>query len=453
MKNTLESGMTDIKEKKWKTEKFDRKDLFYIGLLVFVGIIIYFTHLGTMILWDTDEALYAQIAREMYISGDYLTTQWNQTPWFCHPPLCFWMNALFAHFLGWSEVAARLPSALFGLFNVILVYFFGRMLFNRKAGFYSGIIFVITLQNWLQSRLAILDTPFVFFITLSVFFFVIGLKYSDNRWFTGFWVSSALSVLVKGPVGLILALLYVLIFIFVTGRWNLLKPLILSPGLVFFIMLSVPWFWGMINVYREPFVELVFNYFFLNRIVDPVMEQGGSAWYYVPFLLAGFLPWTPFIPMIGKIVYQNREDYRIRFLMLWILLTFIIFTISATKRPNYLMFIYPALSLTLGWILNEVFCQNKYNRIAKWTFLFSAVSALIIIAAFSWAAGYYYPEYLKLYISRMIPLFTLIVISGIAILILAFKNLKTCILYFNHFINCSLHGFNFVYSACRNHSS
>jgi 4-amino-4-deoxy-L-arabinose transferase-like glycosyltransferase len=168
----------------------------------------------------------------------------------------------------------------------------------------------------------------------------------------------------KGPVGIIVATSYVLLGIAIFRRWDLLKPLVISPGILFFIIITVPWFWGMADVYEEPFVEQVFSYFFLNRIVDPVMDQGGALWYYIPVLLAGFLPWTTFFPLMGYVFYKNKNDKKLVYLSAWILLTFIIFTISATKRPNYLVFIYPALSMMLGWVIHKVLVDKEYIKTA-----------------------------------------------------------------------------------------
>lgn len=402
-----------------------KKDITDLAILAVLAGILYLTYLGGTSLWDTDETLYTRIAREMQITGDYLTTQWNFKPWFCHPPLYFWLVNLCAAALGWTEFAARLPSALFGILTVILTYLFASMMFNRKVGFYSGLIITVTLQIWIQSRMAILDMPFLFFILASIFFYLKGVYEDNNRWFVGFWVCAGFAVLVKGPVGFLLPLIYVFFDVAIAGRWKKLTQFFISWGPAFFLIIAVPWFWAMIQVYGPDFTRRVFGYFFFTRIIYPVMNQAGAWYYYVPFFLAGFLPWTIFLPVIFYVLAKNFRDNRASFFGAWILFTFLLFTFAQTKRPNYILFIYPAVCMSLGWTVHLALDKNKYLKLFKHSlFSFSILTALVIVSAMV-AGSKIYPQRWPQYKSLALPVAAALVLSGIIIFILTFKRKKT----------------------------
>jgi len=398
-----------------------RIEIKYIVILVILGIIVYFFQLGAMTLWDTDEALYTEIAREMSVTGDYLTTQWNYTPWFCHPPLYFWLTTLSAKIMGWTEFAARFPSALFGLLLVILTYYLGRLLVNARAGFFAGLITITTIQLWIQARMALLDMPFLFFLTAAVYFFILGIKKKNRYYYIGFWACAGFAVLTKGPVGFILPAIYVFFYILITGKWKEIVPLIFSWGAPIFLLLSIPWYWAMANIYGNPFLEQVFGYFFLKRIYTPVMNQDGPWYYYIPVFLAGFLPWTAFIPLTFYFLFRKFSDYRAKFLLAWIVFTFVLFTLAGTKRPNYILFIYPGLSVGLGWALESIFSRNGFRRSSTISFAAFSISTLLVIGAFIFVAVRLYPHYFSQYARNLLLLAVPLLVGGITTLILSFK--------------------------------
>ena len=412
-----------MKPHKDNTGGFAGNEYIYLTVLIALAGFLYLLQLGGMALWDTDEALYTQIAREMQQTGDYLTTSWNHQPWFCHPPLYFWLTVISAKLFGWTAFAVRFPSALFGIFTIVLVYFFGRLVFTPRAGFYAGLICVTTLQLWLQSRMAILDMPFLFFILLAVYLFYRAKLDKQAGWsILGFWAACGLAVIAKGPVGVILPLIYAGIIILLEKRWNLIKPVVLNPGVLLFLLISVPWYLGMVQVYKEPFVEQVFGYFFVARIFKPVMNQGGTWYYYIPYFLAGFLPWTAFLPLTLYGMVKRFSDSRSKFLLAWIVGTFLIFTLAGTKRPNYILFLYPWHSLALGWILDDSLNNGKFNRAFQWSFGAFSLSAVLVISAFGFAAARLYPDYWSKYSSNLTPLGIALIAGGIITLVLTFRN-------------------------------
>jgi len=411
-------------EETTEKENFIKDNIKYLVILVLIGIVLYFFQLGSMTLWDTDEALYTEIAREMETTGDYITTRWNYSPWFCHPPLYFWMVNLTSRVLGWTEFTARFPSAFFAILTVILVYFLGKLLINREVGFLAGLITVSTLHLWIQARMALLDMPFLFFMVSAVYFFFRGFLNERHNNYAGFWIFAGLAVLTKGPVGLILPAIYVLFHVCITRQWKRALPLLYSWGIPLFLIIAIPWYWVMTRIYGQPFVEQTFGYFFITRIYAPVMNQDGPWYYYIPFFLAGFLPWTPFIPLVFYFLFRNFSDYRAKFFLSWIIFTFLLFTFAGTKRPNYILFIYPGLSLALGWTMYSIFNTQRYKKSSFISFLAFSLSTLLVIGAFILAALHFYPNYYRQYSGNLLLLAAPILTGGVATLILTFKNKK-----------------------------
>ncbi|MCE1246008.1 MAG: glycosyltransferase family 39 protein [Firmicutes bacterium] len=401
-----------------------KTELRYLLVIVLFGCLINMAMLGSMTLWDTDEALYAQIAREMTVSGDYITTQWNGGTWFCHPPLYFWLESLTAKFFGWNEFSARFPSALFGVLLMVLVYYFGKLMVNGRTGFYAALVTGATIQLWVQSRMALLDMPFLFFLIAAVYLFYYGFMKEDKRYYIGFWLCAGLSVVAKGPVGFVLPALYAFFLIMIHRRWNEIPKLIFSWGVPLFLITGVSWYWAMSDIYGRPFMEQVFGYFFFKRIYAPVMNQDGPWYYYIPFFLAGFLPWTAFIPLTFYFLAKKFSDPRSKFLLCWIVFTFLLFTFAGTKRPNYILFIYPALSIALGWALDSIVSNGKFHKASTYSFVGFSVSVILVIAAFIVAAMKLYPAYFNQYAGNLTLLAVPLLIGGIFTLILTFKSKK-----------------------------
>ena len=398
-----------------------RTDFKYILILLIVGGFIYFFQLGAMTLWDTDEALYTEIAREMQTTGDYISTQWNYSPWFCHPPFYFWMVVVTAKIFGWTEFAARFPSALFGVLLIILTYLMGSLMINRRTGFYAGLITTVIIQLWVQSRMAILDMPFLFFLIAAVYFFLLGIYKKSHYYYIGFWVSAGLAVVTKGPVGFILPAIYAGIYIIITKDWKEIKPLLLSWGVPLFLLFSVPWYWVMSDIYGQPFIETTFIYFFFKRIVAPVMNQDGSWYYYIPVFLAGFLPWTAFIPLSFYFLAKKFSDNRAKFFLIWIIFTFLLFTFAGTKRPNYILFIYPPLSIALGWAMDSIFNNGKFKKSSTISYIAFSLSTILVIGAFIIVAMKVYPQYYKEYSGNLLMLMVPLIVGGVVTLILTFR--------------------------------
>lgn len=317
-------------------------------ILVALSFILFFYRLGDYSFWDSDEPLYTEIAREMIITGDWLTPHWNYRPWFCHPPLYMWLTAGISFLTGWNEFTGRFFAAVFAVGIVVVTYFLGKSLFSQRAGLLAGFVCATSFQMLIHSHIATLDTIFVFFMSLALLFFYLGFSRGGGAYFFGFWMASALATLAKGPLGLCLPLGVGFLFLLFQHKPQRIFELRFQYGLPLFLLIAAPWYAAECYLYGRNFYKNVFVFFIFKRIFTPILQQSGPWYYYFAVLIPGFFPWTIFLPQALERVFRERTCTAQLFLIMWLVPAFLFFSLAATKLPNYILILYPGLSVAVG---------------------------------------------------------------------------------------------------------
>ncbi|MGE4357940.1 MAG: ArnT family glycosyltransferase, partial [Candidatus Omnitrophota bacterium] len=263
----------------------DKKKNIYIIILAITSAFFFFYKLGELPLLDPDEPRYAEVAREMGETNDFLVPYFNYQPRLKKPPLFYWLIFLAYKIFGINEFSARFPSALFAFMGVFLTYLMGKKLYSYFTGFLAGLILATSLEYLVLSRLAITDMVLCGFFLSCLFFF---LKYRETRrdiFLLLFWISLALAFLTKGPVGL-LPLLIGLFFMLSERDFSFLRVFFLRKiyfsSLFFILGLS----WYVAVAFKFGFAEMfsLFRYETIERFGSGYIHREPFL-YFIPVIL------------------------------------------------------------------------------------------------------------------------------------------------------------------------
>jgi 4-amino-4-deoxy-L-arabinose transferase-like glycosyltransferase len=204
----------------------------------------------------------------------------------------------------------------------------------------------------------IFDSALTFFVVLAIIAFYLGIE-EDERWSIVAWVSIAFGVLTKGPVAIILPLFVAVPYAFRRKRSRAVWPIL---GIVAFAVVIAPWVWAVTRVIPD-FLQYVFVTETAQRLTTGALKRTGPPWYFLPYVLGGAMPWSilafgvwwraprPPGPVAGEApAAPLGEGERMKrwFLLLWILVPFVFFSLSQSKRPQYILPIMPAIALVVA---------------------------------------------------------------------------------------------------------
>ena len=437
--NVESSTRNSAKDMPQSKENIFSRDWFLLFILIILCIYLFVFKLGASTLWNFDEPTIGEVAKEMIKLGDWITPHFNYRPWFDKPPLYMWLTALTFRFFGWNEFTTRLWSALFGMGGVIVIYFLGKNIFNKKVGFLAGLVLATSFQYIVQSRLAVLDVPLNFFISLSFLFFYLGYKNISRKrvYYLLFFASMGLATLTKGPIGALLPCLIIGFYLLLAKEIRILKEMGIFWGVIIYLAIAAPWYAVEFWQHGNEFIGDFFLLRHLMRYLTTLEGHEGPIYYYLPLLFLGFFPWSSFLPYsvvhlaISKIKRQTEERKKFLFLLLWFAVIFIFFTFAQSKLPNYIFPLYPALALIVGKFCNDSFSKAASLRkgIILSFFLFFIFTGLIALIAVAIGIGKIkLPAGYDQCARSLIPI-TLGLVTGVSISFLAFLKgkLSTCL--------------------------
>lgn len=339
---------------------------------------IYFPYLGNTPFFDKGEPREALAVQDIVQRGEWLFPLKRATAIPSKPPLFHWSAALVSELTGaLNETTIRFPSALYATLGVLLIYVLGRTLYGPAVALLAGAILATTMVYSDQALSARVDMTLCFFLTLSlVLFYSLYSGFLAHRlWYFAFYFIVGIGTLAKGPLGILLPGLVVAGFLTIKRRWDLMVKFAFHPGAVLTLVLAGGWYGLAITRGGEGFVD--------RQLLQENLKRffGGSGhshpiYYYVPYLFSLGLPWSFFFPfLLWDLLKKSRtggDDYL--FLESWFVVMFVFFSLSAGKRPVYLLPIYPPLSLLLAdWIYEQ-------NRSMGWRLLLYRTVAAVAAA-------------------------------------------------------------------------
>ncbi len=353
-----------------------QKDRFRaLALLLFVSAFLFFLFLGNHPLLEPDEGRYSEIPREMFERGDFITPTLNYVKYFEKPVLHYWLTALSFKLFGYTEFASRFWPALLGVLGTAITFWLASSLYGTRAGFFSGFILATSWIYFALAQINIIDMGVSVFMTMALAGFFMGAT-GDRRYLLLFYGGMALATLSKGLIGIVLPCAVAGAWILATRNWKLIRKSLYGWGILLFLGMTLPWYIAVCLKNPE-----FFHFFFIRehflRYTTKIHGRYEPAWFFVPILLAGGLPWTAFWirPLAG--LGESRESL---FLFLWFFVIFAFFSFSSSKLIPYILPVFPALSILAGWKLDRYLSRPDKEKIGFELALSSALIGLFSAA-------------------------------------------------------------------------
>jgi 4-amino-4-deoxy-L-arabinose transferase-like glycosyltransferase len=344
-----------------------------IGIFIFSAWVL-LSNLGGAALFEPDEGRNAEIAREILLLRDWVTPHYDFIARLDKPILFFDLVALSYKVFGISEWSARLPSAVTAFGCLFLTYFLSRSLFGRWAALWSALILLTSLEFFVLSRIVILDMLLTFFLTLALCCFFLGQRGVERGQgkvqFLLMYAAMGAATLVKGPIGVMLPAAVIVFYLVFTKRWMLVRHMEIPWGISIFLLTAAPWY--ILVEYRNPGY---LHYFLweenLARFATSQFKRSGSWYYFIVVLSGGFLPWTMMLPTTIANLWKHSLDGERLFVILWIALPLLGFSLSSSKLPHYILPIFPALAIVVGMTVAKVLTDSSAKT--SWLLSFPAV--------------------------------------------------------------------------------
>ena len=331
----------------------------YFWLLVGLSAVLLFPGLGKTPLWIYDEVRNAECAREMYERGDWIIPTFNGGLRTLKPPLHYYFMFGGFEIFGVTEWGARFFSAVFGVFTVLLTYFFVKKYSTPQQSFITGLVLLTSSHFLFEFRMSVPDPYLIFMNAASMFTAFAYFREKRFYWLLLCAITMGLGTLAKGPVAIALPGLSIFLWLIWEKKIKeIFSWKILVAGIVMAVV-ALPWYWFVHKATNGEWTKGFFLQHNLGRFSE-TMEGHGGLFIIVPVVaLLGLLPSSVFIGEAFR-NFKNRFNDPFLRLAFCVSLAFIVFySISSTKLPNYAMPCYPFVAIILGYFINKAWIENK----------------------------------------------------------------------------------------------
>ncbi len=389
--------------------------------LLALFVVAYLAPLGIRPLYETDEFRYAEIPREMLASGDWVVPRLDGMRYFEKPALGYWLTASSMALFGQNPFAVRLPAALsaggaaLALFLLVRFSFakatenklsfakatenrfsFAKARENRPGGVGAAAaaagVLLTSSMFYLLGCYSTLDMPLTMFLTVAAVLFYFAFETENPRrkvlWLLLFGVAAGCAFLTKGF--LVFAFLFAACVPFMLWERRTGKLLRLAwLPLLTMALVALPW---CLTIYRrEPdFWPQFFWEQHWRRFWSGHAQHAQPFWFFIPWIVAGFLPWTALAPAaIFGFAKEKLKDPLIRFALCWLVFPFLFFSICSGKLPTYILPCFPPLALLIGVGVRRYLDQGRDKAFVAgaWAVILLLDVAFVAIIAVSVTGG------------------------------------------------------------------
>ncbi len=381
-----------------------KDNLKWFFVLVVLSLLFFVVGNGVLSLTDPDEVFYAQTAKEMVQHNTWTVPYLFGQPQFEKPILLYWLLRLGFILFGVSSFGARFFPALFAAIGVIAVYFLGLYGYrDAKKAFICALVLLSSVFYVGLARTVFTDMIFSVFILLSLASLFIGYVKAEKKGagIILFFVFCALAVLTKGPLGFLIPLLVMVLFLSLKKDLAFLRSKYFAWGLLVFLLISLPWYVLMFKKFGRIFI----NEFFYNDHIRRLFEAehpGNDRWYFYPFsMIICMFPFSIYVAAsvwrIFRSIKENKSQPIYLFLACWVAIVFVVFQFAHSKLTSYIFPLFPALALMAGDVIynGTTIRQKTVYAAISWFLSFLLLVAIVVVGLIIYPA--YIPSYAVIY--------------------------------------------------------
>ena len=385
--------------------KFKTSIDYIYGLFLAVILVLLLLDLGSYGLAETSEARYAEIGREMFLSGDYLNPKLLEIFHFHKPPITYYLTALGYKLFGITEFGARFFLQVAILLQLLFVYGISNLLFqNKRISLLSGVIYFLMPLVLISSRNLTTDAYLTTFILASIYCWQYYTQKGTLSFLYLFYSAIGLALLTKGPVALVFITVYIVTYKLVFKTKTRLS---MHAVLGICICIAIGASWYILVMIENP---KLWTYFvekqLLSRINSDSFNRGKPFWYYIPILIGLLLPWLigslfNFRLKLKALAKLGKEEQVLFYSSLVLLL---IFSLFKTKLILYILPVFWMLALIIATRLYT--STSKTRKYINGTYLILLGVILVSILG----CWYFKPVFIKIPITTSLLAFSVILI-------------------------------------------
>lgn len=325
-------------------------------LLILLCLGLYLPGMVNVPVFDRDEAHFAQATKQMLESGNYFAVQFQNTTRYQKPPGINWLQALSVKLLSHANSAAiwpyRVPSVLGAMLAVLLLFYFLKDIFDQRSAFLASALLASSVLLYIEAHMAVTDSCLLACViamqgSLWRIYRSTTAKNSD-AWI--FWLAMSIGFVIKGITPLI-GFLTLFGLCIVDRNVTLLKKARLGWGLVLLLLTTTAWVVGTSYASGSNYLWQMFHHDLLPKLRGGDQHHGGFPGYYILIFSGAFWPGSLFIMPTLYYCWKERQQTDIRFILMWVLPSYLFYLIMPTKLPQYMLPLYPAIAAAIAVVV------------------------------------------------------------------------------------------------------
>jgi 4-amino-4-deoxy-L-arabinose transferase len=384
---------------KKKRKGIDMKELLllrcsrlHLAGITMLAFLVAFSFQGSRGLYESTEGRYAECSREMLAAGSFHEPMLDSQPHWTKPPMTYWAIIGGMSLLGQNEWGVRAYLAVAFVLTVISIHFLGKLMWGNEVAPFCALTYATSPFPVAAANSVTSDTLLTFWVVLSMLTFWAGVRTRSRFWFSLMWLALGCAFLTKGPPAILPLLAIIPVFLLIRTNDPALPSIFPLAGLGLFALTGLTWYF--FEALQHPGL---LHYWLKDEVVGRVVTnefRRNPEWYkaitlYWPLLLFGGFPWLALIAVKWKGIitslqispfqraYWNGRKGWI-FVLLSISLPLMLFSLSKSKQPLYVLPLFTPVALLLGKCVHRLVCCGQtsirtVNRIA-------VVTALVLIA-------------------------------------------------------------------------